>query len=204
MLSDVLESVFVYNIEEDKFELLHNQDCNFNYRTSLFKEKKNKYIILEISLKLLKENSPNIEYKDLKNFFENNKNPTLSDIRDVVIYIRSNKFPNMNQYGTAGSFFLNPIVSSGDAMVFKDRFPEMPLFKIPEGGVKIPLAWLLDNVIKAKEMSVGGAFVCDKQALVIATNKNATANDIKKLAEKIKKEVKEKINLEIFFEVNFL
>lgn len=203
-LSQTVASVNAYDIDTDSFVTFKNKECDFGYRTSVFKKERGRYVILSATFSLSKEPRPNISYKDLAEHFSGVDTPQLYDVRDAVIKIRKDKFPDINKYGTAGSFFLNPVVGEGEADDFKKQYPTMPLFPMPEGGVKIPLAWLLDNILKIKGMKEGGAFVWEKQALVIATDKDATAHDIYVLAEKIKNKVKKEINLDINFEVTFL
>jgi UDP-N-acetylenolpyruvoylglucosamine reductase len=89
--------------------------------------------------------------------------------------------------------------------VLKAQYPDMPLFAMPEtAGVKVPLAWLLDNVLKRKGASVGGARLYEMQPLVIAAKRNTKSSDVTELAEKIKKEVQEKLHLKIEEEVKIL
>jgi UDP-N-acetylmuramate dehydrogenase len=68
----------------------------------------------------------------------------------------------------------------------------------------VPLAWLLDKVLNLKGASVGGARLYEKQPLVIVAKKNTPANDVHLLAQKIKKEMQEKLNIKIEEEVKII
>jgi UDP-N-acetylmuramate dehydrogenase len=145
-----------------------------------------------------------VSYKDLAARFSGSL-PDIAAIRAAVLDIRKGKFPDLAVEGTAGSFFKNPIVPAAEAETLKARYPDMPLFNMPETeGTKVPLAWLLDKVLNLKGISVGGARLYEKQPLVIVAQKNTSADDVKALAQKIKKEVKEKLHIEIEEEVKII
>lgn len=202
-LSDSLESVDAFDMRENTSRTFLKNECRFGYRTSVFKEEPDRYFITAITLALSALPKPNVSYRDLARRFEG-KMPTLGDIRSAVIEIRAGKFPPLSQFGTAGSFFLNPVLSSADAEAVKKRFPEMPLFEMPEGGVKVPLAWIFDRVLSLKGLRIGGAFVWEKQPLVIAADKGASARDVRALAEKITEEAREKTGIAIVPEARIL
>ena len=69
--------------------------------------------------------------------------------------------------------------------------------------IKIPAAWLIEQC-GWKGKTLGGAQVWPKQALVIVNANNATAQDIIDLAAAISASVKEKFNITINPEVNYI
>ncbi|MBI3573422.1 FAD-binding protein [Candidatus Kaiserbacteria bacterium] len=202
-LSDTVHSVEAYDMQTGAFRHFTPEECAFGYRTSIFKKEPDRYFITEVAFHLSHTPIPNLSYRDLKNRF-GSAALSLQGIRDAVIEIRKGKFPRLSEYGTAGSFFLNPIISADDKDGLAARYPEMPLFILPEGGVKIPLAWIFDHVLSLKGMRDGKAFVWDKQALVIATEPDATAEEVHALASTIARMTKEKTGLTITPEVRFL
>ena len=199
-LSDTLHQVTAFDTREGKVIVFAAGECAFGYRTSIFKQERDRYFITHVSFLLSKVPKCNFSYRDLKNRFEG-MTPTLQEIRDAVLFIRTGKFPPLSEFGTAGSFFLNPIVTEADVDALRERFPEMPVFVLPEGGVKVPLAWLFDHVLSLKGLRVGKAFVWDKQPLVIATDFGATSADVHALAEKIAQILYEKTGITIIPEV---
>lgn len=201
VLSHTLTSVTAYDTHLKKTFTILNDACMFGYRTSMFKRQLPRYVILSATFSLTKKPTPQLSYKDLVSHFDININPALSEVREAVLAIRKKKFPSLEEYGTAGSFFLNPVVSQEVATDFQGKYPDMPTFALPEGGVKVPLAWILDHVVNAKGMRVGGAFVWPEQALVIATEAGATSNDVRALQKHIVKKVFEKTNITIIPEV---
>ena len=122
--------------------------------------------------------------------------------REEIIETRNGKLPKVGEVGSAGSFFMNPFVPEEQANELLQRYPEMPHFPSPQ-GVKIPAAWLIEQC-GWKGKTLGGAQVWPKQALVIVNANNAKAQDIIDLAAAISKSVKEKFNITISPEVNYI
>lgn len=201
VLSNTVQSVDVYDIRERARRTWTMSECGFGYRTSVFKKSPGRYIVLRVRLALSTAPRPNVSYHDLAVRFVNGSPPTLIEVRKTVLVIRSAKFPDLAQYGTVGSFFLNPVLEETAARAIAARFPSMPLFPLPEGGVKVPVAWLLDyrhGMLDMRDIRVGGAFVWHAQPLVIATERGATAHDVETLARNVAARVRETtgINLE--------
>ena len=71
-LKDVFDSCRVLSMDSNEIKIFNKDECNFNYRSSVFKsEKKNKYVILSIRLKLTKEpHSYNLSYESLRERFK--------------------------------------------------------------------------------------------------------------------------------------
>jgi UDP-N-acetylmuramate dehydrogenase len=202
-LSDVFVSADIYDVGASVRRALARAGCGFGYRTSVFKKNPERYAILSVTLALSKTAKPNLSYRDLAVAFPSGA-ASLADIRSAVLAIRATKFPPLADYGTAGSFFLNPIVTREDVARIEATYPGMPVFELPEGGIKLPLAWILDRVVHAKGMRVGGAFVWEAQPLVIAAERGASSYDVRTLAQKIADTVKTKTDLMIIPEVRVL
>lgn len=200
-LSQTLSWVEVWDSDSGTLMRLGNAECHFGYRESIFSHEKCRYVIVRAGFVLQEAPRPELSYKDLRERFKN-LSPGLKEIREAVRAIRAAKFPDLSLEGTAGSFFKNPVVSAAQAQVITAKYPHMPIFTLPEtGGVKIPLAWLLDHVLHLKGFQSGGARLFEKQPLVVVTNAQATSNDVKTLAREVKQLVKEKFQIEIEEEV---
>ncbi|KKW35723.1 MAG: UDP-N-acetylenolpyruvoylglucosamine reductase [Candidatus Adlerbacteria bacterium GW2011_GWA1_54_10] len=175
-----------------------NSRCDFGYRTSHFK-RDGGHIILKVALKLHKNGAPDVSYRDLSAL----KLQTLPEVRAAVLDVRSKKFPDLSKEGTAGSFFLNPVVPALKADELARIFPDLPQFPAQD-GVKISLAWLLDRALRAKGLRIGGARLFERQPLVVAAGRNAAAGDIRALAAKIKDLVRENFDIELDEEVKII
>jgi UDP-N-acetylmuramate dehydrogenase len=180
------------------------KECKFGYRDSLFKHKKGRYVILQVDLRLKKHGKVNVEYKDLKEYFAKKAiaKPTLQQVRDAVIDIRWKKLPDWKLWGTAGSFFKNPVISKTRFDKLKAQHPALPGFPEPGGKrVKVPLGWILDHICNVKGTMVGNVGSYENQALVIVTKPGATAAQVvartKEIAELVEKMTTIKIEAEV-------
>ena len=174
-LGDTLVSVEAYDSESGTVRTFLREECALGYRTSLFKQSLDRYYILQATLKLSKAAIPNVGYKDLAARFAGTT-PALPDVRAAVAEIRSHKFPNLTEYGCAGSFFLNPIMDEMNAARVQERYPSMPLFSLPEGGVKVPLGWFLDHQLRLRGVRDGNVEAWRDQALVLVAHTGASSS----------------------------
>lgn len=203
-LSQTLAWVEAFDTQNNKVVTIDTAGCAFGYRDSIFKQQKGRYVVLRAAVTLSPEPQPNVSYADLAARFATAE-PSLAAIREAVLAIRADKFPNLALEGTAGSFFLNPTVPAAQAHELAARYRGMPLFAMPEtAAVKVPLGWILDKVLNLRGYSRGGARLYERQALVIAASQSATAHDVRALCEAVKKEVEAKTNLKIKEEVTML
>lgn len=202
-VSQLINWVEAYDIEKEEIKKVSNKECNFTYRDSFFKKNKN-YIITRVCFSLRKQKELTTHYKDIKNYLEEHNviNPTASDIRNIVLEIRRNKFPDLNVCGTAGSFFKNPVISEEEYSKLLDIYTDLPGHVI-DGGIKISLAWLLDT-LGWKDKPEKKVYVFHKQPLVVVCNNAATQKEIKNFTEKIISDVKTKTGIEIVPEVTFI
>ena len=203
-LKDVFDSCRVLSIDSNEIKIFNKEECDFNYRSSVFKSsQKNKYVILSIRLKLTKEpHSYNLSYDSLRERF-NDKEINLSNISEEIIKIRQSKLPDPKKIGNCGSFFKNPFIESEKLDILLEKYPKLPYNKIENGLYKIPAAWLIEKM-GFKNKSLGDAGVYINQPLVIVNNGNASGSDILNFANSIKNSVKENFNIDLEEEVNII
>lgn len=204
-LSQTLLWVEVFEVPSGTIRKLFNDECEFGYRTSIFKKNPDTYIILRAAFCLPHGGKPNLSYRDLAEAFKG-KNPVeLGHIRGAVCAIRAGKFPDISQEGTAGSFFLNPIVPESEARALAQKLPSMPVFALPEAlGIKIPLGYLLDKGLKLRGFSKGKVRLFEKQALVIVATRGATAAEVIDLANEVSKKIYDEYQISIEPEVRIV
>ena len=200
--SDVIATVKGYNLKNRQFVEYSKEECKFSYRNSIFKsELKNQFIILSVVFKLDKFPEFKLDYKKLEEKVTERGEINLQNIKQAVIDIRTEKLPDVNEIGSAGSFFKNPIVDLGTAEKIEVEFKDMPAFKSSEGKVKLAAGWLIDKA-GWKGFREGDLGVHEKQALVIVNYGNATGQEIFDFSEKIKQLVFKKFGVELEREVN--
>ena len=203
-LKDVFDSCKVLSIDSNEIKVFNKDECDFNYRSSVFKSrKKNKFVILSIRLILTKEpHNYNLSYDSLRERF-NDKEINLSNISKEIIKIRESKLPDSKKIGNCGSFFKNPFIGTEKLDVLLEKYPKLPYHKENNGLYKIPAAWLIEKM-GFKKKSLGDAGVYINQPLVIVNNGNASGSDILNFANSIKKSVKENFNIDLEEEVNII
>lgn len=213
-----IQNIGAYGVElKDHFlscEAIHTQtlktntfsreDCQFDYRQSVFKNQlKGQYIITSVTFRLNKKNHQlKLDYGAIKETLESKgiTSPTIKDVSDAVIAIRTSKLPNPNELGNSGSFFKNPVISAEDFKKLSEK-EELRYYKLPNGTYKIPAGWMIDQV-GLKAYREGDAGVHKNQALVLVNHGKATGQDVLKLSQLVQKKVKERFNIELEPEVN--
>ncbi len=204
-IKDVIDTVEVLEIKNGETHSFIPTDCRFGYRDSFFKQEPGRYVVTAVTMRLSRNAAPTLHYRDLREHFKNHKEtPSLLDIRTAVLEIRSRKFPDLRKFGTAGSFFKNPIITTTHLAKLQERFPDVPHFPAGEGREKISLAWLLDRVCNLKGVTHGPVESFKRQPLVIVNTGGATAKDIRAFADFVASCVKEKTGIAIEPEVNVL
>ncbi|WP_452222931.1 UDP-N-acetylmuramate dehydrogenase [Lacinutrix chionoecetis] len=206
-LKDSFVSCEALNLDNLTIEVFKNEDCNFGYRNSIFKnEIKGKYIIVSVVFKLTKKNHQlYTNYGAIASQLEEKgiTNPTIKDVSNAVIAIRKSKLPDPKEIGNSGSFFKNPIISLDDFQQLKKVFPNAPSYKVSEKEVKVPAGWLIETAgFKGKTFNNYG--VHKKQALVLVNYGGAKGEDILKLSELIQKTIYRIFNISIEAEVNII
>jgi UDP-N-acetylmuramate dehydrogenase len=205
-LKEVFDSLEAYEIRTGNIKTFYLPECHFGYRISIFKNKyKGKYIILNVTLRLLKKPIFNTSYHALLSALEKQgvKEPSLKSISDIVVGVRQSKLPDPDKIGNAGSFFKNPTMSSKDYEKLKFIDPDLPGYPDGQGNVKISSAWLIERCgWKGKRIKDAG--VHEKHALILVNYGGATGTEVKKLAENIQQSVFDKFGIELEPEVNII
>ena len=143
---------------------------------------------------------------DTNNAMEKPLTPAV--IRKAIIKIRKEKLPEPSVMGSAGSFFKNPVISAehfakieaaAKAELGSDY--KVPHYDLPDGTVKVPAAWMIEQC-GWKGRRSGGAAVYDKQPLVIVNyTGDAYPEEIIGLERRIIASVKSKFDIDLHPEV---
>lgn len=201
---DTIFSVDALDMEKMHIKTFLRAECEFGYRESIFKKNKN-LVVLSATFELKKNAEPNINYEDVKKYFEERgvSAPTLLEIRDAIIAIRTAKLP-VPPIGSAGSFFKNPVVSAVQYDELKKQFPDIKANIQGDTSMKLSAAWLIDHVGGWRGYRKGDAGVHEKQALILVNYGSATAEEMISLAREIKNDIKKKTNVMLEEEVVIL
>lgn len=204
---DVITEVHTVEIATGEERIWKVEECGYGYRESIFKGKEaGKYVVTSVTYRLGKKplsDSPQGENKSRLD----TKGKSPKQIREEIIATRQQKLPEVSEFGSAGSYFKNPVVPNAKAETLMADYPDMPMYPLDQekgAVVKLSAAWLIDQC-GLKGTQIGGARVWDKQPLVIVNyTGEATAEDIMTLAETVQTSVQEKFGVEITPEVQYV
>ncbi len=204
---DVIHTVECFDTLSRKTVIFTNEECEFAYRDSLFKhdEVRGRYYVLRVSFKLNPDGKArHLDYGPLRLLEEKlGREPLIREVAEEITEVRKNKLPEPGETGSAGSFFKNPVVSTHFYEKMKEEYPDMPGYPAGEGLTKLSAAWLIDHS-GMKGYRIGGAEVYKKQPLVIVNAGDATAADVRRLADEVVLRVRSNFYVTLKPEVNFI
>lgn len=199
-MSQTLRYVDAYDAGNGAMVRIPAQECALGYRDSRFKHEPG-LIIAKVALLLRKDGAPRIEYGDLLAARDAGVDlSTPSAIGEAVRAIRAKKFPDLAEFGTAGSFFKNPVLAPESYEALKNAYGAVPKFPNPS-GIKVPLAFILDKALNLRGFRLGHAFLFGAQPLVLVLEKGGSAADIELLAREVEKRVRDATGITIEREV---
>ncbi|MBL7828514.1 MAG: UDP-N-acetylmuramate dehydrogenase [Saprospiraceae bacterium] len=206
-IKDVFVRLKALEIETGKLYTFTNKDCRFGYRDSIFKrEAKGKFVICSVTFSLTRQaHQINVSYGDIQKTLEQNgvKEPTIADVSQAVVQIRTSKLPDPSVIGNCGSFFKNPETTTDVLEAILKNNPTAPHYHLPDGKVKIPAGWLIEQCgWKGKRVGNTGSY--EKQALVLINYGGANGKEVRALADQIIDSVKLKFGISLEPEVNIL
>lgn len=201
---DFIERVDTISLTDGSKRCFSKEECRFGYRNSIFKmEEKGLNVVTYVTFRLTKRPEFKLEYGNLRQMVEEYGAVTPANIRRAVKEIRMAKLPDVGDLGSAGSFFMNPVVEVERAAELAKQYPGMPQYVAPDGRVKLSAAWLIDRC-GWKGKRVGNVGTYKEQALVIVNHGGATGQEIMDLSIAICDSVKEKFGVELVREVNVI
>jgi UDP-N-acetylmuramate dehydrogenase len=199
---DLIEKVETVRIADAVACSFTKADCDFAYRHSIFKAaEKGRHIVTYVTYRLQKSACFKLSYGNLKDKVEELGGATLANVRRAVCEIREAKLPNPEQVGSAGSFFMNPIVDAAKAAVLKEVYPAMPQYALADGSVKLSAGWLIEQC-GWKQTPHEHVGVYKHQALVVVNLGGATGREVLDFAQAVVASVKEKFGVCLNMEVN--
>jgi UDP-N-acetylmuramate dehydrogenase len=157
--------------------IFDHEECRFQYRESIFKERKD-WMILSVELRLDPADAA-----------------TLRSAADEILKVRNEKFPVTMK--CAGSIFKNLLLLELPAGVAA----QVPAAAVREG--KIPAAWFLDRV-GAKGMMRGEIHVATYHANLVYNAGAGTAADLCTLIAELKARVRERFGIDLEEEVQYV
>jgi len=177
-MQDAVKEVEVFDAKTEKIKIFKNKDCQFSYRSSIFKKNPN-LIILSVKIKT--------------------KRPNLKKIQEYLNY-RKVHHP---QEPSAGSVFKNfqfTHCSHTAIFNFQSLVKKFPEFKQFQKRKNIPAAFLIFQCgLLGKK--IGEAQISEKHPNFIINLGNAKAKDVLRLINLIKKRVEKKFKIKLEEEI---
>lgn len=174
-LSERVVTVRFYDGETVR--VFNNEECEFQYRESVFKRHKD-WIIFSTELRL-----------------DTGDAHALRETADSILKVRNEKFPVTMK--CAGSIFKNLLAKELPARAAA----EVPAQAVREG--KVPAAWFLEQV-GAKGMDRGDIHVAAYHANLIYNGGAGTAADLRAVIEELKARVADRFGIELEEEVQYV
>lgn len=208
-ISQTLTSVEVFDRTSGQLTTVPTEACGFAYRHSLFQtEYRERFFITAITLHLTAGNPFPPFYNAVEKYLAEHMvdGPvTPRVIRDAVIAIRQAKLPDPAQIANNGSFFANPIIDGKKFIELIDSNPTMPNWPSEDGRVKIPAAWLIEQVgYKDIHDSKTGMATWPAQPLVLVNEHAKSTNDLITFRDEIISAVQTRFNITLIQEPELL
>ena len=187
-VKDFIDSVSVYDWESGEIRQYSNQECQFEYRNSFFKNK-SRYLVISVTFKLATQAKLNLSYGDISKCMAAIDHPTAEDLRNCIIAIRQNKLPDPCKIANAGSFFHNPIIPKEHVQKLLTQFPKLPAYPTNKKNLeKVSAGWLIDN-LGLKGFQKENLAIYEKQALVIVNYGQANQTELLTFARLIQEQI---------------
>jgi UDP-N-acetylmuramate dehydrogenase len=202
-VSDCVHKVNAYDTLNKQWVSLSNEQCKFGYRTSIFKQQANRYIITHVVFDLNKQPMLKTDHGAIREVLHDReiKNPSLANIAAAVTQIRTHKLPDPKTLGNAGSFFKNPILSKDKFIELERLFQNIIAHPISDSEYKIAAGWLIESC-GWKGIRKGNVGCYEKQALIIVSYGIDSGKEVYQFSEEIIQDVQAKFGIILEREVS--
>ncbi len=198
-VAEVVESVRALDLGSGNIVDWSPQACGFGYRTSQFKREGGQ-LVVAVTLRLRPDGAPTMRYAELLRHAT--AEASLAEVREAVLGLRRGKSmvidPADENRRSAGSFFLNPVVSAAEADRVAAVAPEdLPRWDQPDGQVKLSAAWLIERSGLPKGSGDGAVGLSTRHTLAVVNRGGARASDIVAFAGAVRKRVEQRFGVSL-------
>ncbi|MDP9220955.1 MAG: UDP-N-acetylmuramate dehydrogenase [Actinomycetota bacterium] len=207
-VAQTISSVRTWDRQHDRVRTFAVGECGFTYRSSLFKTD-SRYVVLDVTFQLpFGDLSGPIGYADLARALgvSLGARVPLADAREAVLAQRRLRGMVLDAADhdtwSAGSFFTNPILSTGGFARLAARAGlagagEPPSYPA-DGGVKTSAAWLIERAGFGKGFGLPGpAALSTKHTLALTNRGGASAADLVVLARRVRDGVQDRFGIRL-------
>ena len=179
-ISDTLEIVEVFDREKLEFKYISKKECEFEYKESIFKKNVN-LLIWQVTLKL--------------------KKGDINEIRNQLEIYTKKREESQPRLPSAGCVFKN--INFNYLQQENSELAHIALDKKIIKNNKVSAAWLID-LMGFKGRKNGNTKISLEHANFIVNTGRAQAQEVAMLIYNIKKEIKNKYNIELEEEIQYL
>lgn len=204
-IKDRFAGLTALNRKTGKLQEFQLDDCQFDYRDSLFKRDPDRWLILRVRFALERAAELQLDYGPVRQRLTEMgiTNPSAADVSSAICSIRREKLPDPAQLGNAGSFFKNPLVTPKLADQLRQQYPDLVAYPAAGGQVKLAAGWLIEKA-GWKGFREGDAGVHRFQALVLVNYGEASGQEILTLARRIQADILARFSVALEMEPNLL
>lgn len=190
---DFITKVKTVELRTGNYREFSNEECQFGYRDSIFK-RIGLYVITSVIFRLGKSFQYKEKYIDLSRELGGIPSPTLTQVRDAIIRIRTRKLPDHTLLPNAGSFFKNPVLTQEEKDQLQQKLPDVPIYNVGEGQFKTSAAFLIDKAgYKGKRCGMVGTY--EHHSLIIVNFGTENGQEITDFMQEIQQEVQQQFGL---------
>jgi UDP-N-acetylmuramate dehydrogenase len=205
-ISETVVSVRVMNRSTTQVEDIAHASCRFSYRSSAFKEElRGRHVVLSVRMSLIRGGPATVRYPELVREItaRGAEASSLGEVRKSVLALRRSKSmvidPDDPNRQSAGSFFMNPIISRSAANAVEESArtsgaDSMPRFAAGD-KVKVSAGWLIEHAGFAKGTSDGPVGISTRHALAIVNRGGATGAQILSFAARVRDQVRSRFGV---------
>ncbi len=200
-VADTIVRVRVWDRNEGIVRTFMHSDCDFAYRMSRFKREPTRFVVLTVTFQFeLGALSAPVRYRELADRLgiEIGQRASAGAVRDQVLALRREKGmvldPDDHDTWSAGSFFMNPILSTEQAANLPADAPRHPQV---DGTIKTSAAWLIDNAGFAKGYAGDGVSLSTKHPLALTNRGSASTAALIALAREVRAGVQDAYGIEL-------
>ena len=188
-VAETIVSVRAYDRDTGAVVDLRPEECGFGYRTSAFKGS-DRRVVLAVMFELERTAMAQpLRYPELARVLDARPGdrPPAAEVREAVLGLRRSKGmvldPDDPDSVSAGSFFLNPLVSPELRGRLGDDTPAWPQ---DDGTVKLSAAWLIERAGFTRGYGSSPAKISSKHTLALVNLGGASAADVVALARELR------------------
>lgn len=208
-VADTIRTVRVLDRVSLRTHVLSADGCHFTYRDSLFKQQRERYVVLEVTFVLRAGGDGAPRHEQVRQVLAampgaGDQPTSPARVREAVLALRRKKSMVVDStdpnHRSVGSFFMNPVLSPAAAdEVFARAVSrgisahpdDVPRFPQPGGDTKLSAAWLIEQAGIPPGFRLGAVGVSTNHVLALVNHGGGSTRELLHLAAHVRAAVRE-------------